>query len=172
MLCLLAGSSGETVDNTPGDICQGSEVDFPSIRLFPATQHLLPFCLTKEQRGCATCHLPLSPVLLLDNLSKSRSDLCKTFQVLKEAYPCSPFCKTAFYQHFIRSCFLALGWHVVSLWPGLFYLPAVAVSQTVSHKLLVVSLLQRWSVITWLLTWQVLFPTARSLQDLFTVTRE
>lgn len=48
-----AGALGAAVGTPPRDTCQGSEVSFPSIHLFPATQDLLPFSCTDKQHGYA-----------------------------------------------------------------------------------------------------------------------
>lgn len=75
--------------------------------------------------------LPISSVLLLHNLSRNRSDLCKTSWNALESDlpPALPFNKVNFHQHCIGSLFLTFRWCSVNSWLGLLDVPAVADSE-------------------------------------------
>lgn len=72
--------------------------------------------------------LPVSPVPLLHDLSRNRSDLCKTSPNALESDlpPALPFHKAHFHQHCIWSFSLTFRWCSVNSWLGLLDLPAVA----------------------------------------------
>lgn len=85
----------------------------------------------------------------------------------------SLFTRLGFHQCCIRCCFLALRWHLVNLWRGLFDLPAVPVSQTWwARKFLPLLCCGADSfIITWLPSMQVFFSNARKpCKIIFTLT--